>query len=60
MFDSTYSFESAFSNTSFIKSRHRSSLTDDCLPNFFRLATTAIQLGIQILVADSELPQCSH
>ena len=60
MFGSTYLCESSFSNMSFIKSRYRSSLTDDSLLNLLRVATTEIQVDIQSLVADSECPQCSH
>jgi hypothetical protein len=60
MFGSTYLCESAFSNVSFIRSRHRSSLTVVSLLSLFRLATTEIQVDIQRLVADNERPQCSH
>ena len=55
MFGSTCLCKSAFSNMSFIKSRHRSSLL-----KLLRLATTEIQVDIQSFVADSERPQCSH
>jgi hypothetical protein len=36
MFSSTYLCESTFSNMSFIRSRHRSSVTDDSLLNLFK------------------------
>jgi hypothetical protein len=41
---------------SFIKSRNRSSLTDDSLLNLLRFAATEIQVDIQSLVTDSECP----
>jgi hypothetical protein len=46
-FGSTHLCESAFSNMSFIKYHHHSSLTDDYLLSLLRLATTEIQVDIQ-------------
>jgi hypothetical protein len=60
MFGSTYLCESAFSNMSFIKSRHRSSLMNDSLLSLLRPTTTEIQVDIKSSVTESERPQCSQ
>ena len=60
MFGSTYLCGSSFSNVSFIRSRHRSSLMADSLLSLLRLDTTEIQVDTQSLVADSKCPQCSY
>jgi hypothetical protein len=59
IFGSRYLCESAYSNMSFIKSRHCSSLTNDSVLSLLRLAIREMQVDIQ-LVADIEHPQYSH
>ena len=59
-FGNTCLCENAFSNMSFMKSRHLNSLTDDSLLNLLILYTTKIQVDIQSSVADSGRSQCSH
>jgi hypothetical protein len=54
MFGSTHLCESTFSNTKFIMSRYRCSLTDESLQHFQRLDTTNIIVDIPALVKESD------
>lgn len=60
MFSSSYQCESSFSVMRNIKSKYRSSLTDESLRSLLRIATSNISVDIPSLVDKMINPQCSH
>ena len=59
MFGSTYVCESVFSTLKHVKSKHRSVLTDTCVKELLRVATTEYKPNLKTIVQDKECQE-SH